>query len=80
MNALHPFSVYAAVQAQKGEPIVFGGDWNAWMSLSYHSTARLTGYLSEWAVLEDRCKNHRFNSVDSGPFSWDRFYEQLSIW
>lgn len=80
MNALHPFSVYAAVQAQKGEPLTFGGDWNAWQSLSFHSTARLTGYLSEWAILEEKCKNQRFNSTDSGPFSWDRFYHELTRW
>lgn len=80
MNALHPFSVYAAVQAHKGEPLAFGGDWNAWQGLSYHSTARLTGYLSEWAVLEDKCKNQRFNAVDGSPFSWDRFYSELSRW
>lgn len=80
MNALHPFSIYAAVQAHKNEPIAFGGDWNAWQGLSFHSTARLTGYLSEWAVLEDKCKDHRFNAIDSAPFSWDRFYHELTRW
>ncbi|KAK5103767.1 hypothetical protein LTS08_003186 [Lithohypha guttulata] len=80
MNALHPFSVYSAVQAHKGEPLAFFGDWNAWQDLSFHSTARLTGYLSEWAVLEEKCKNQRFNSTDSGPFSWDRFYHELTRW
>jgi len=80
MNALHPFSIYAAVQAHKNEPITFGGDWSAWQGLSYHSTARLTGYLSEWAILEEKCKNQRFNSIDTSPFSWDRFYNELTRW
>lgn len=80
MNALHPFSVYAAVQAHKNEPLHFGGDWNSWQGLSFHSTARLTGYLTEWAVLEDKCKDQRFNSIDTGPFSWDRFYSELCRW
>ncbi|KAJ9603884.1 hypothetical protein H2200_011406 [Cladophialophora chaetospira] len=80
MNALHPFAIYAAVQAQKGEPLYFAGDWGAWQGESHHSTAMLTGYLSEWAVLEDKCKNEAFNSQDTGPISWDRFYEELVRW
>lgn len=80
MNALHVFSVYAAVQAHKNEPIMYGGDFEAWQAMSFHSTARLTGYLTEWAVLEDKCKDQRFNSIDTGPFSWDRFYHELARW
>lgn len=41
MNALHPFAVYAAVQARKGGSLSFTGDWNAYQNLSFHSTARL---------------------------------------
>jgi nucleoside-diphosphate-sugar epimerase len=80
MNALHPFAIYAAVQAQKGEPLYFPADWTAWQMEAYHSTAMLTGYLSEWAVLEDKCKNEAFNSQDTSPFTWDRFYEELTRW
>lgn len=80
MNALHPYAVYAAVQAHKGLPIYFGSDWTNWQSNCYHSTARLTGYLSEWAVLEEKCKNEAFNSVDSSPLTFDRFYEELCRW
>jgi len=80
MNALHPFAVYAAVQARKGEPIKFGGDWTNWQMSCFHSTARLTGYLSEWAVLEDKCKNEAFNSTDTSPFTFDRFFEELCRW
>ncbi|EXJ94808.1 hypothetical protein A1O1_03206 [Capronia coronata CBS 617.96] len=80
MNALHPFAIYAAVQAQKGEALFFPGDWDAWQFEAHHSTAMLTGYLSEWAVLEDKCKNEAFNSQDTSPLSWDRFYEELARW
>lgn len=80
MNALHPFAVYAVVQAYKNEPIKFGGDWTNWQFSCYHSTARLTGYLSEWAVLEDKCKNEDFNSIDTSPFTFDRFFEELCRW
>jgi hypothetical protein len=40
----------------------------------------LTGYLSEWAALEDKCKNEAFNSQDTSPLSWDRMYEELARW
>lgn len=80
MNALHPFAIYAAVQAQKGEALSFPRDWDTWQWEAHHSTAMLTGYLSEWAVLEDKCKNEAFNSQDTGPLSWDRFYEELVRW
>ncbi|KAG4073566.1 hypothetical protein HA402_000790 [Bradysia odoriphaga] len=45
MNGLHPFAVYAAVQAHRGLPIRFGGDWKNWQDSCCYSTARLTGYL-----------------------------------
>lgn len=80
MNALFPFAVYAAVQAHKGLPIQFGGDWANWQYCCFHSTARLTGYFSEWVVLEDKCKNEDFNSTDSSPFTFDRFFEELCRW
>lgn len=80
MNALHPFAVYAAVQAHKGLPIQFGGDWTNWQYNCFPSTARLTGYLSEWAVLEEKCRNEAFNSADTSPFTFDRFFEELCRW
>jgi hypothetical protein len=57
MNTFLSFAVMAAVQAEKGEPITFDGDLEEWQYECCHSTARLSGYLSEWAVLEDKCKN-----------------------
>lgn len=80
MNALYPYAVYAAVQAHQNAPIVFGGDWASWQYNCFHSTARLTGYFTEWVVLEDKCKNERFNSTDTSPFTFDRFYEELCRW
>lgn len=53
-DSLHPLAVYAAVQAHKGEKMEFPGDIEAWMSVREHSSAMLTGYLSEWAVLEEK--------------------------
>lgn len=74
MNALHPFAIYAAVQSQKNEPLFFSSDWESCQHEWHHSTAVLTGYLSEWAVLE------ALNGQDMSPLSWDRFYEELARW
>lgn len=80
MNALHPLAVYAAVCARQGVPLKFPGDWHNFQGNAHHSTARLTGFLSEWAILEDKCKNHAFNSHDTSPISWDRMWERLVRW
>ncbi len=80
MNALHPFSIYAAVCAKRGVELKFPSNWEAWQEHQYHSCARLTGYLSEWAVLEDKCRDQRFNSQDTSPITMDRFFEELVRW
>ena len=80
MNTFLSFGVYAAVQAHKKEPLQFGGDYYTWHYDYTHSTARLTGYLSEWAVLEDQCRDQRFNAQDGGLLSWDRFFHELGRW
>ncbi|RDW63746.1 hypothetical protein BP6252_11291 [Coleophoma cylindrospora] len=80
MNALLPSAFYASVQAQKKEPLRFPSDWESWQCENHYSTAKMTGYLSEWVVLEDKCKNQAFNAQDDSPLSWDRLYEELARW
>jgi nucleoside-diphosphate-sugar epimerase len=80
MNTFIPFAVMAAVQAEKNEPLFFGGDIDEWQYELLHSSAPLTGFLSEWAVLEEHCKNQDFNAHDGSPVSWDRFFEELARW
>jgi len=80
MNALHPLAVYAAVQAHKNEPLKFPGDINAWLGVGEHSTAKLTGYLSEWAVLEEKCANQKFNASDTCPLPNNRLWPELARW
>jgi nucleoside-diphosphate-sugar epimerase len=80
MNGLFPLAVYAAVAAERNEPLVFPYDWAAWQHSSHHGTARLTGYLTEWIVLEQKCANQRFNSQDTSPMSGDRLFEALAEW
>lgn len=80
MNTFLAYGVYAAVQAHRKEPLRYPADFHSWESEYSHSTARLTGYLSEWAVLEDTAKCQRFNAQDGGHISWDRFWNELGRW
>lgn len=80
MNSFYSFAIYAAIQARKEEPLTFNGDIEAWQFEPAHSSAILTGYLSEWAVLEDKCANQAFNAQDCGNHSWDRFFEEVARW
>lgn len=80
INGLHPYSIYAAVQAHKEEPLKFPCNFTIWQDERKHATARLTGYLTEWAVLEDKCKDQKFNAQDTAPLSWDRFFNEVARW
>jgi hypothetical protein len=40
----------------------------------------LTGYLSEWAVLEDACANQKFNASDGCPLPANRLWPELARW
>ncbi|GAB7365047.1 hypothetical protein MBLNU230_g5828t1 [Neophaeotheca triangularis] len=80
MNALHPLAVYAAVQAHKNQPLAYPGTLEAWQALSEHSTAKLTGHLSEWAVLTAACANQKFNASDSSPLPRNRLWPELARW
>nr|OQO18335.1 hypothetical protein B0A51_13730 [Rachicladosporium sp. CCFEE 5018] len=80
MNALHPLAVYAAVQAHKREPLHFPGDYDSWMGVNTHSSAKLTGYLSEWAALEEKCANQTFNASDDSPLPNNRLWPELARW
>lgn len=80
LNTFWPFAIYAAIQARKDEPLEFGGTFESWQFEAGHSTARLSGYLSEWAVLEEKCVDQAFNAMDGGLLSWDRFFSELARW
>jgi len=80
INALQPLAVYAAVQAHKGGPLHFPGTYDSWLGVCEHSTAMLTGYLSEWAVLEEACQNQKFNASDGCPLPANRLWPELARW
>ena len=78
MNALHPLAVYAAVQAHKGETLLYPGAMASWLGINEHSTAMLTSYLTEWAALEDKCANQKFNASDTCPIPNNRLWPELA--
>ncbi|KAK1691269.1 hypothetical protein BDP55DRAFT_690224 [Colletotrichum godetiae] len=80
MNAFYGLGVYAAVQAHLGKPLEFPGTMAAWLKDHTQSHAHLTGYLSEWAVLNEHCGNQAFNSSDQGSFSFALFWPELAKW
>ncbi len=47
MNALHPAAIYAAVQAQKNEPLYFPSDWASWQNECCHSTGQSLEYQKQ---------------------------------
>ncbi|KIW10997.1 hypothetical protein PV08_10296 [Exophiala spinifera] len=81
MNGLYAFAVYAAVAAERGTTLAFPSTWELWQQYcAHHGSALLTGYLSEWVILEDKCRNEAFNSQDTSPISWDRIFHELVRW
>ena len=80
MNGTYLLCVYAAVQAHKKEPMYFPGDWTSWQGPVALSTARLTGYLSEWAALNDACKDQAYNAIDSNSMTHERLWVELARW
>lgn len=80
MNALHPLAIYAAVQAHKNEPLEYPGTLEAWLGVCEHSSAMLTGYLSEWAVLTPACANNKLNASDTSPLPNNRLWPELARW
>ncbi|KAH7327268.1 hypothetical protein BKA65DRAFT_510261 [Rhexocercosporidium sp. MPI-PUGE-AT-0058] len=80
MNVFYGLGLYAAVSAHMKQPIAFPGDLAAWETAHTHSSAYLTGYQSEYVVLDDRMKDQAFNAIDGTPFSWGRLWPMLATW
>lgn len=80
MNVFYGLGLYAAVCAYMNQALAFPGDLAAWETTHTHSSAYLTGYQSEHAVLDDRMKNQAFNAIDGTPFSWGRLWPMLARW
>lgn len=80
MNVFYGLGLYCSILSHLHQPLKFPGDLAAWETAHTHSSAYLTGYQSEHAVLDDRTKNQAFNAVDGTPFSWGRIWPLLATW
>ncbi|CAK7231712.1 hypothetical protein SCUCBS95973_008011 [Sporothrix curviconia] len=80
LNHMVGLAIYGAVQAHRGLPLAFPGDYAAWDREYCQSTALLNAYLEEWAVLTDAAANEAFNVQDGTSFTWGRFWPYLANW
>lgn len=78
MNAVFPIGVFATVHAHLGKPMVFPGDMASYQVIQIASSAKMNAYIEEWAVLNDKTANQRFNASDDSPFSWSRLWPELA--
>ncbi|OAA65377.1 NAD(P)-binding domain protein [Niveomyces insectorum RCEF 264] len=80
LNHMVGLAIYGAVQAHRGLPLAFPGDYAAWDREYCQSTALLNAHLEEWAVLTDAAANEAFNVQDGTSFTWGRFWTYLARW
>src|SRR5690606_39250643 len=60
MNVLYPLGVFGAVHAHLRKPMVFPGDLATFQNSVDLSTAKVNGYLEEWAALSPNTGNEAF--------------------
>ncbi|OAL40697.1 hypothetical protein AYO20_00433 [Fonsecaea nubica] len=80
MNILWPLSVYAAIQAHLGLPLLFPGDVAAWDVVKHQSMSTLIAYHAEWALLTSQAGNLALNQCDDSAFTWGKFWPTLADW
>ena len=80
MNLCLPLAIYASVQKHLGKPIEYPSDLTAWEMTEQLSSAMMNSYLAEWIVLTEAAKDESFNSSDSSPFAWGKFWPKLASW
>lgn len=42
------------------------------------SSSKMNGYMEEWAVLTERAKNEKFNTMDGTTFTWGNHWPKLA--
>lgn len=72
MNLAFPLAVYAAISRELGEKLKFPSDEKAYQANSSMSSAMMNAYMEEWAVLEDKAKDQKFNTFDGGTWTFWR--------
>ncbi|KAF1833745.1 NAD dependent epimerase/dehydratase family protein-like protein [Decorospora gaudefroyi] len=80
MNFVFPLGVYASVQKHLGEKLEFPNDLKAWEMITCVSSSKINAYMEQWAVLNDRAKNEKFNTMDGTTFTWGSFWPKYADW
>lgn len=78
MNMCFVLAVYASVCKHLNEPLAFPGDRFSWQCLVDQSSATLSGYLAEWALLSGKANNEKLNSVDGTHFTYETFWPRFA--
>ena len=77
MNFAVSLALYASLQKEKGQPLLFPGNELAWNSIVDHSDAVNNAYFQLWTSVNDRIKNEIFNIHDGDEVTfralWPKF-------
>ncbi|KAF7193659.1 Cytochrome P450 monooxygenase [Pseudocercospora fuligena] len=80
MNICFILAIYASVCQYLNETLAFPGDRFCWQCITDESSATLSAYLAEWAMLSGKANNQRLNSVDGMHFTYESFWPQMASW
>jgi hypothetical protein len=61
MNFAVTIALYATIQKELGQPLLFPGNEKSWNRISDHSTASNNAHFQLWAVLNDKIQHEIFN-------------------
>jgi hypothetical protein len=68
MDITYAIAIYASVQREFGQKLVFLADVHAWDANKDICTIKLVSYYPEWAVLTDVAADQALNIVDGSRF------------
>jgi hypothetical protein len=61
MNFAVSLALYASIQKEKGQPLIFPGNEVAWNSILDHSDASNNARFQLWSSTNDKIQNEIFN-------------------
>ncbi len=61
MNFAVSLALYACIQKEKGQPLIFPGNEIAWNSIVDHSDARNDAHFQLWSSTNEKISNEIFN-------------------
>ena len=80
MNLVFPLGVYASVRKHLGEKLEFPNDLQSWETTRCMSSSKMNAYMEQWAVLNDKAKDEKFNTTDGTTFTCGNFWPKYASW